>query len=68
MIARDLSEKDYKTATGFIKHTCVPINFYKEYQKWGSISKPYRYGSIGPPTGPFREWYSILTGECGVII
>ena len=40
MIARNLNEKDYKTATGFLRHTGVPVNSYEQYQKWGSISKP----------------------------
>jgi stearoyl-CoA desaturase (delta-9 desaturase) len=40
MVARNLSEKDYKIATGFLKHTGTAINSYEEYQRWGSISKP----------------------------
>ena len=41
MIRRDLNEKDYKTATGFLKHTGVPINSYEGYKRWGSISQPF---------------------------
>lgn len=39
-IADDLSEKEYQKASGFMKHTGVWINSYKQYQRWGSIAHP----------------------------
>lgn len=40
-ISKTLDEKDYNMAVRFMKHTGVQINSYKQYQKWGSISKPF---------------------------
>jgi stearoyl-CoA desaturase (delta-9 desaturase) len=39
-IARNLSEEDYKRVAGFMKHTGVKCNTYKQYQTWGSVSHP----------------------------
>lgn len=39
-ISKDLSEADYKKASGFLKHTGVQINSYRQYLKWGSIATP----------------------------
>jgi stearoyl-CoA desaturase (delta-9 desaturase) len=39
-IADDLTEKEYSKASGFMRHTGVWINSYKQYQRWGSIAHP----------------------------
>src|SRR6185436_4570132 len=36
-INKELSEKDYAKASGFLKHTGIWINSYKQYLRWGSI-------------------------------
>jgi stearoyl-CoA desaturase (delta-9 desaturase) len=40
-ISKKLSEVDYNKAAGFLRHTGVPINSYKQYRFWGSISSPF---------------------------
>ena len=40
-INKELSEKDYYKAAGFMKHTGVKINSYNQYRKWGSIASPF---------------------------
>lgn len=39
-INKNLSEKDYRKAVHFMKHTGVQINTYSQYLKWGSIASP----------------------------
>ena len=39
-IAKDLSEKDYEKAAGFMMDTGVWINNYTQYLQWGSIASP----------------------------
>ncbi|MEO8797351.1 MAG: acyl-CoA desaturase [Polyangiaceae bacterium] len=41
-IARDLTEKEYARAAGFVDHTGVVANTYAQYQTWGSICHPAR--------------------------
>ncbi|WP_310590564.1 fatty acid desaturase [Dyadobacter sp. CY323] len=41
-IAKDLSEADYNRVKLLMKHTGVPGNTYKQYQKWGSYVNPGR--------------------------
>ncbi|HSU27861.1 MAG TPA: fatty acid desaturase [Chitinophagaceae bacterium] len=40
-IAKDLSEPDYKKVTRFLRHTGIKANSYKQYRKWGSITRPF---------------------------
>ncbi len=40
-IAQNLSEADYDKALLLMKHTGVPANNYTQYQKWGSVAKPF---------------------------
>jgi fatty-acid desaturase len=40
-IAQNLSEADYNRVSGFLKHTGIRCNTYKQYQRWGSVSNPF---------------------------
>lgn len=40
-IAKDLSDSDYGKASGFMAHTGVKMNSYRQYKKWGSIATPF---------------------------
>lgn len=39
-IALDLTEKQYKGASAFMKRSGIATNTYAQYQRWGSISNP----------------------------
>lgn len=40
-IARDLTVEEYGRVAGFLNHTGVWVNSYKQYQVWGSVASPY---------------------------
>ncbi len=40
-ICKSLGEADYKRASQFLRHTGVQINNFRQYAKWGSITKPF---------------------------
>lgn len=39
-IAKDLTEEEYLRVTGFLSHTGLWINSYRQYLKWGSVASP----------------------------
>lgn len=57
-IAENLSENDYRRASGFMRHTGVWINSYKQYQRWGSIAHPIY--TILTWLLNWAFWYAIL--------
>ena len=57
-IARDLSEKEYKLTSRFLKHTGVKINSYEAYKKWGSVASPWY--TIALWIGNWAFWYGIF--------
>lgn len=57
-IAKNLSEEDYNRTAGFLKHTGVKANTYKEYLKWGSIATPLY--TITTWLMNWIIWYTIL--------
>jgi stearoyl-CoA desaturase (delta-9 desaturase) len=40
-VAPDLSEEEYEKLKGFMNHTGVQLNNYKQYRKWGSLATPF---------------------------
>ncbi|RFZ85419.1 acyl-CoA desaturase [Mucilaginibacter terrenus] len=40
-INRNMNEKDYQRCLTLMKHTGVTCNSYTQYQKWGSLAKPF---------------------------
>ncbi|NNC83556.1 MAG: acyl-CoA desaturase [Flavobacteriales bacterium] len=40
-IAKDLSEAEYKGVLGLMAHTGISMNNYSQYQKWGSVARPW---------------------------
>ncbi len=57
-ISKELTEAEYKKATGFVKHTGIKINSYKQYLKWGSIASPFYTIALWLLNWAF--WYTIL--------
>ncbi|HMU45925.1 MAG TPA: fatty acid desaturase [Chitinophagaceae bacterium] len=57
-INKSLSEKDYRKASHFMKHTGVKLNSYKGYKKWGSLATPGY--TIALWLGNWTFWYIIL--------
>lgn len=39
-INRELDEEEYSKAAGFLEHTGIWINSYRQYQRWGSVVSP----------------------------
>ena len=39
-ISKNLSEKDYYRVAGYLSHTGVRVNNFKQYLKWGSVASP----------------------------
>jgi stearoyl-CoA desaturase (delta-9 desaturase) len=39
-ISKDLNEAEYDRVAGFMDHTGVHLNNYKQYVKWGSVTSP----------------------------
>jgi len=39
-IAKDLTEEEYTRVSGFLSHSGIWINSYKQYLKWGSVASP----------------------------
>lgn len=74
-IALDLSESDYKKVVKMVEHTGIKPNSYEQYQKWGSITSPWRHNLMNACNWLF--WYgaffligghalsmAIFTGAC----
>lgn len=57
-IAKDMSEADYKKAAHFLSNTGIPINSYKQYQKWGSIASPLY--TVGLWLLNWSFWYTVF--------
>lgn len=38
-ISENLDEVEYKRLKLFMNHTCIPLNSYAQYKKWGSLAK-----------------------------
>ncbi len=57
-IAKDMNEADYKKTTGFLNHTGIKMNSYKNYQKWGSIAHPFQTACLW--IFNWTLWYSIF--------
>lgn len=41
-ISRNLNEEDYKRVSELLKHTGMSRNSYEQYQKWASVSHPFK--------------------------
>ncbi len=57
-LAKDLSAENYQKAAHFMKHTGIPMQCYKQYQKWGSIASPLYTISLWLLNWAF--WYTIF--------
>lgn len=57
-VSPDLSEADHKKVVHFMKHTGVPLNSYKQYQKWGSMASPVYTVAMWLLNWGF--WYTLL--------
>lgn len=57
-ISRDLSKEKYERTRHFMEHTGVALNSYKQYQTWGSVSRPSYV--IGMWLLNWTVWYAIL--------
>jgi len=57
-INTNLNEEDYKKVSGYLNHTGIKINSYKEYQKWGSIANPWNTFKLW--IGNWAFWYITL--------
>jgi fatty-acid desaturase len=57
-ISKQLSEADYDKASHFLSHTGIFINSYRQYQKWGSIVKPYY--TIGLWILNWAFWFAVF--------
>ena len=57
-ISKSLCSENYKRTSRFMEHTGVGINTYKQYQSWGSVSKPAYV--IGLWLLNWAFWYAIL--------
>lgn len=57
-VAKNLSEKDYQRVAGFMAHTGVQTNSYKQYQKWGSVATPLYTISLWLLN--WTAWYTIF--------
>ncbi len=40
-VSKKLSETDYKKVVQLMRHTGTPVNTYRQYGKWGSVTSPY---------------------------
>ena len=58
LVARNLSESDYKRVYDLMELAGNNRNTYKQYQKWGSVSKPFT--TILSIILSFTFWYSIF--------
>lgn len=57
-ISKNLSETDYAKASRFLQHTGNPVNSFKQYSKWGSISNPWHTIAIWLIN--WTCWYAIF--------
>lgn len=57
-VNKNLAEKDYERASHLLKHTGVPLNSYRQYKKWGSLSVPLY--TIALWFGNWAFWYMAL--------
>lgn len=57
-ISKDLNEADFKKASGFLAHTGMGRNSYKQYLKWGSVACPLY--TITAWLLNWAFWYTIL--------
>ena len=55
---RELNEEEYAKAAGFLSHTGIWINNYKQYQRWGSVVSPLYTVALWLLNWAF--WYSMF--------
>jgi sn-1 stearoyl-lipid 9-desaturase len=58
LINRNLSENDYGRVSQMLSHTGVGMNNYRQYQKWGTVSKPVN--TILEMLLSIAFWYTIF--------
>lgn len=66
-ISEDLSEKDYQKVAHFMRHTGVQLNSYAQYQRWGSLARPWY--TIVTWLGNWTFWFLVLNfiGGMGLV-
>ncbi|MDX2189894.1 MAG: fatty acid desaturase [Bacteroidota bacterium] len=57
-IAKNMNEEDYKRTAGFLKHTGIVMNNYKQYQFWGSVANPWY--TLGLWILNWSFWYTVF--------